>query len=90
MRNSLVQNDFDRSLLSTQLQNLGTAFTPSTQADPASFRDYLKFLRGLSAAQKTFFSQVCRLAQLILVVPSTNAVSERNFLAMRRIKTLPA
>ena len=44
-------------------------------------------LRDLSSAQKSFFCEVCRLAQLILVMPATNAVSERSFLAMRHLKT---
>ena len=83
----LYKNDFNRMLLSAQLQNFGTAFTPSTQADPTSLRDCLKFLRGLSPAQKSFFSLVCRLVQLILVMPSTNAVNERTFSALRRLKT---
>ncbi len=37
--------------------------------------------------QKSIFSEVCRLAHLILVMPATNAVSERSFSAMRRLKT---
>ncbi len=32
-------------------------------------------------------SEVCRLAHLILVMPSTNAVSERSFSSMKRLKT---
>ena len=84
---ALYKNDFDRSLLSAQLQNLGPAFTQFSRAEPASLRDCFKFLRDLSPAQRSFFSEVCRLAQLILVMPSTNAVSERTFSAMRRLKT---
>ena len=34
-----------------------------------------------------FFSEVCRLAHLILVMPATNAVSEHSFSAKRRLKT---
>ena len=34
-----------------------------------------------------FFSEVCHLAHLILVMPATNAVSERSFSATRRLKT---
>ena len=65
---ALYKNDLDRSLLSAQLQNLGTAFTLSTRTDPVSLGDCLKFLRGLLPAQKSFFSRVCRLALLIIVV----------------------
>ncbi len=40
-----------------------------------------------SMAQKSTFSELCRLAHLILVMPATNAVSECSFSAMRRLKT---
>ena len=32
-------------------------------------------------------SQVCKLASLILVMPATNASSERSFSSLRRVKT---
>ena len=35
--------------------------------------------------QKSFFSEVCRLARLILVMPAMNTVSERSFSDMRRL-----
>ena len=41
------------------------------------------------AGHKSFFSEVCRFAYLILFMSATNAVSERNFSAMRRLKTDP-
>ena len=41
----------------------------------------------LQETVSVFFSQVCRLVNLILVMPPTNAVSERSFSAMRRLKT---
>ena len=48
-------------------------------------------LRGLqsgdSFAEKDFFSEVCKLIHLILVMPATNAFSERSFSSLRRIKT---
>ena len=37
--------------------------------------------------QKDLMSEVCMLLKLILVMPATNAVSERSFSALRRIKT---
>ena len=47
----------------------------------------MAFLRDLSLPQKSFFSEVCLLARLIIVMPASNAVSERSFSAMRRLKT---
>ena len=82
------KDDFDRPLLSAQLQNFGTYFAEKTEKkEIISLGECVTFLRGLSLAHKSFFSEVCRLAHLILVMPATNAVSERSFSAMRRLKT---
>ena len=82
---AFYKDDFDRALLSAQLQNFGTSFAEKTET--VTLGECVAFLRGLSQAQKSFFSEVCRLAHLILVMPATNAVSERSFSAMRRLKT---
>ena len=79
---AFYKDDFDRSLLSTQLQSLPMLFV-----EPVSFQACLKTIWSLSDGQKSFFSQVCRLVCLILVMTATNAVSERMFSVMRRIKT---
>ena len=47
----------------------------------------LQYLRELSALQRGFLSDVCTLAQLLLVMPATNAVSERSFSSLCRVKT---
>ena len=44
-------------------------------------------LSELSTAQRVCFSQVFVLAKLLLVMPATNASSERSFSALRRVKT---
>ena len=44
-------------------------------------------MQDMSAAQKEFFSEVCTVTRLILVMPATNAVSERSFSTMRCLKT---
>ena len=81
----LYKDDFDRSLLSAQLQNLRTCFIDSGKS--VSLGECVAFLRDLSLPQKSFFSEVCLLARLIIVMPASNAVSERSFSAMRRLKT---
>ena len=45
------------------------------------FMDVIHFLTDLSAAQKDFFSELIILANFILVMPATNASSERSFSA---------
>ena len=79
-------SDFNQSELSTQLQILGTKFTKEDQAD-TTLEEILTFLRSLSKGQRAFFRQVCFLASLVLVMPATNAVNERSFSTMRRIKS---
>ena len=44
-------------------------------------------LRALSQGQRLLLDQVFKLAQYCLVMPASNATSERSFSAMRRIKT---
>ena len=43
-------------------------------------------MRSLSTGQKAFYKQVCTVACLILVLPATNAASERSFSTMRRLR----
>ena len=78
-------DDFDSSQLSAQLQNFGTFF--SGNAEKVSLHDCLVALQDMSSTQKEFFSEICTLARLILVMPATNAASERSFSTMRRLKT---
>ena len=47
----------------------------------------VKYLRDLIPIQRVLVSQVCTLASLILVLPATNATSERSFSTLRRIKS---
>jgi len=44
------------------------------------------YVLSLSSNERLIISEVCVLLKLILVMPSTNAVSERLFSALRRIK----
>ena len=41
----------------------------------------------MSPAQRAYFTEVCALVGLVLLMPNTNAVSERSFSAMRRLKS---
>ena len=49
--------------------------------------DVLKFFRNCIPGQLELMSEVCKLVKLLLVMPATNAESERSFSADRRIKT---
>ena len=49
--------------------------------------DVLKYFRNCIPGQLELMSEVCNLVKLLLVMPATNAKSERSFSAIRRIKT---
>ena len=83
---SFYKDDFDSALQSAQLKTFGldfqAAYKNTSVSKPTIFdiRDYFK---SLSQAQRQLLDQVCRAVQLILVMPATNATSERSFSALR-------
>ena len=46
-----------------------------------------EYLQSLSATERDYYCEVVKLVKLILVMPATNATSERSFSALRRLKT---
>ena len=79
-------SDFDVSRLSTQLQLFTTAMAEFDQSDICI--PFIKsHLQSMSSAVQANFSEICTLLKLIMVIPATNAVSERSASALRRVKT---
>ena len=83
------EDDFNLETLRTQLQVFSVH---SLQQCPnpghgATIFDVKSFFLSLSPGQMALLSEVKRLLQLILVMPATNATSERSFSALRRIKS---
>lgn len=78
--------DFDESLLELQLETLHATIPEELKLLTSSFQD-MKYLKSMSVAEKSHISEVITHLKLILVLPSTNAASERSFSAMRRLKT---
>lgn len=77
-------DDFEGELLLTQLK----LFHDNYSIEPSmSVHDVLQIVTGMSPAEKTLFSEVVKLVRLLLVMPATNAVSERSFSSMRRMKS---
>jgi len=60
---------------------------PHLKSTSLSIHDAKAFIQNMNVAKRSLISEVVTLLQLILVLPSTNAVSERTFSAMRRLKT---
>ena len=76
--------NFDKPLLETQLQIFSSKYADASSK--VSLKEILHYLCTLSEDQRAFFSQVNHLAKLILVMPASNAASERSFSTMRKIK----
>jgi hypothetical protein len=81
---SFYGSDFDSLLLSTHLEIFSQNFQPVREV---VFSDILSFFRGCTPSQVDLMSQVSKLVRLLLVMPATNAESERSFSAVQRIKT---
>ena len=76
-------DDLNREELEAQLITL--KFYPDEPIIDA--KELVKFLQGLIAGQRRLMPQVVILAKLLLVIPATNAVSERCFSTLKRVET---
>ena len=75
--------DLNTANLRTQLE------TPkvSLPAGVSGIRDIIKYVRNLTQVQRDLLSDICAVIRLILVMPTTNTISERSFRSLRRVKT---
>ena len=85
-------NDLDAYKLKAQLGLLPQMVRVSEfEQIGCDFDDLIKFLKifleSLDNSEKLLLSEVLVLAKLLIVIPATNAVSERSFSALRRVKT---
>ena len=78
---SLYGSDFNPPVLKMQLEILSTKFVT-----PVPLSAVKEFLINLGEA-RSVLSEVVKLLCLILVMPATNATSERSFSALKRVKT---
>lgn len=81
---SFYGSDFDALLLPTQLEIFSRNFHEEREV---MVSDIITFFRSCTPGQLEVMSQVSKLVRLLLVMPATNATSERSFSALRRIKT---
>ena len=79
------RDDFDTSQLRLHLDILQATFPAQLKSPSLSFHDVKKYIQSLSEAERSLISEVVTLLKLILVLASTNAVSERSFSAMKRL-----
>ena len=80
---SFYGSDFDSLLLPTHLEIFSQTIESRGKVTVA---DILEFFRSCTPSQCDLMSQVSKLVKLLLVMPATNAESERSFSAVRRIK----
>ena len=70
--------------LSPQLSILSAQLKDQEKLD---LNDIMTYMKGFSSEVRVVFSEVVKLLNIILVNPTTNAISERSFSALRRLKT---
>lgn len=76
---SYYNTDFDYILLETELRMLANL----SKSAIASVEQFVSFVEPRSP----LFPQLNHLARLLILMPGSNAVSERSFSAMKRVKT---
>ena len=81
----VYKDDLDATRLEIQLDTLRSSLVEDGIS--MDIHDILKYMKSLSASDKCLLCEVVTLATLILVMPATNALSERSFSQLRRIKT---
>ena len=81
----VYKDDLDATRLEIQLDTLHSSLTEDGKG--MDIHDILKYMQSLSPSDKSLLCEVVTLATLILVMPATNALSERSFSQLRRIKT---
>ena len=82
---SFYADDLQQQLLQAQLQTFASHFASANGS--VSLRDCLSYLHEMSNEHSEFYSELCTIVRLLLVVPATNAISEQTFSTMRRIKS---
>ena len=83
---SFYGSDFNPPLLSTHLEIFSQNF-PDREEKQARISDIISFVKDCSPGQVDLMHQVSKLVRLLLVMPATNAQSERSFSAVRHIQT---
>ena len=80
-------DDFDCQLLEVQLKTVSSILSTVTGEKLETFHDVRKAVQKLRTPVMGLISQFIKVVKLIIVMPATNAVSERSFSAMRRLLT---
>ncbi len=79
-------SDFCEPDLKTQLEVLGS-MEIKIHKDSLTFSDIHRHFQSMPSSQVLYLNQVALVIKFVLLMPPTNAVSERSASALRRIKT---
>ena len=82
---TFYKDDIDPVQLRLHLDILHSTYPQGT--GNLTIRDTQRYLKSLSVAARQSVSQVVVVLELVLTRPSTNAISEQSFSALRRLKT---
>ena len=79
----LYEHDLHIEDLKVQLTTLPVQLSNSHP----SLYDILKYIQTLDKPARKIYSEIITLIKLLLIVPASNATSERSFSALRMVKT---
>ena len=77
------KDDFDENNLRAQLPSFKSMFK---KKDNLVFGDIIDYFKKLEPQILSLLSEVCKIVKLILVLPASNAESERSFSKMKLVK----
>ena len=80
-------DDFSKEDLSAQLLTLRELHNSIVKDEIPTVDSIQRALLSISSTQRILLNSACQLFRLLLVLPATNATSERSFSALRRIKS---
>ena len=86
---TIYKDEFDYMQLKSQLLTLSSSLKLKLQSNmnmPLTMKGLIRHMQELNPGKKALLSQVFQLAQYRLIMPASNAVSERSFSVLRRIK----
>ena len=81
------EDDFDHSLLGTHLELFTTCISTNEDYNQLTLVNIKSHVTSLSPGMRSSMSEVCKLLKILMVMPCTNALSERSASALHRVKT---
>ena len=87
---SFYKDYFHPENLRAQLLTFGVEYgrnqIDNDRSTKSTIFDIKNYFTSLAMAQRSLLSEVCKVVKLVLVMPATNATTERSFSALRRVK----